>query len=187
MTVWLLHLNLTPEEESCISERDSLPLPFENLPDLSMVRSEQECRHLLMALVPDAAPETVTRQLERVWSLYGGLHEEDIIAVPLPHRQEVGLAEITGRYRYQAEDSRPHTVPVKWHGKRVPFSAFRKQQDVLKPGREQMHEIQSAQMRVIIRDRLPHGYNRFVRWKWILIIFFGLQVFMLVLRMAHRM
>ena len=174
MTIWILRELLTPEEEAHIEERTHLTLPFEDLSDLSMVTSQVECRHLLQALHPDDPPETIARKTERIWRLYGGLRAEDIIAVPLNSRQELALAEITKKYHYEVGDggSDVHQVVVKWHEKRVPWRSLRKHKDLLESRGEKLVEVTNPDARTIIRDRLPHSYNRFAKWKWILVLFF---------------
>jgi predicted Mrr-cat superfamily restriction endonuclease len=189
MSVWVLHLKLTPEEEARIADRAFLPLPFDGLPDLSKISSQGECRQLFAELDPDAPPETIHRKAEKVWKLYSGVQEEDIIAVLLHTSKAAALAEVTGNYRYMPgiHGESGHAVPVKWHDQRVPFSAFKKQQELLQPGAEPMVEVAAAEARVIIRDRLPHSYNRFARWKWLLAIFFILQAIALAFRMTSKM
>src|SRR5688572_22863258 len=101
MTIWVLHLKLTPKEEESIAARTHLPLPFEHMPDLTMVTSQGKCRQLLQTLHSDEPPESMTRRLDRVWGIYSRIAREDIIAVALPSRGEVALAEVIGDYQYQ--------------------------------------------------------------------------------------
>ncbi|MDE3061156.1 MAG: hypothetical protein KGJ06_09100 [Pseudomonadota bacterium] len=184
MSIWLLHLPLTAEEEAHLTGRTHLPLPIEDVPDLSLMMRPVECRHLLQALHPEEPPEAISRRLERIWRLYTGVHAEDIIAVPLPARGELALAEVTGKYQYQVGEGGEdhHRVPVTWH-RPILLRRFRKFKELLVPGGEKMHEIASAPARIAIRDTLPHRYNRFARWKWLLALFFLLGM----LRALHRL
>ncbi len=184
MTIWILYQSLTPEEEVHIGERDALTLPFGDLPDLSLINSPAELRHLLQALHPDDPPETVARKTERLWKLYAGLQVEDIMVVPLKSRKEVALAEVTQRYRYEvgAEGTDVHQVEVKWYGKRIRLSALGKHKELFDERGEKMREVTDPEARVAIRDRLPHSYNRFAKWKWLLVLFFMMG---LVRRFAH--
>jgi predicted Mrr-cat superfamily restriction endonuclease len=188
MSIWVLHLKLTEAEQEAIAERTHLPLPFDHLPDLSMVKSAGECRRLLQTLHPEEPPETITRRLERVWTIYGRIEPEDIIAVPLPARSEVALAEVTGRYQYQAggAGSPVHLLPVKWHARRIVPARTRKLRELFKQGGLPMMEVTKPEERIAIRDYLPYRYNRFARWKWLLGIFFLMGMLRLVLRLqAH--
>jgi predicted Mrr-cat superfamily restriction endonuclease len=188
MSIWLLHVKLTPEEEAHIEQLAHLKLPFGDLPDLSMIHTALECRHLLQALYPDEPPEALMRRVERIWPYYSGLQAEDIIAVPLPLRREVALAELTGGYIYRVGVSGAdvHLIPVKWHSRRVPFRALRKHAEMLKAGVLTLSEVGNAEARIIIRDRLPHGYNRFVKWKWLLVVFFLMGLVRLIGRLLEH-
>lgn len=172
MTLWVMHVPLSADEEEAIAAREFLPLPLEDLPDLSVIRSQTEFRHLLKALHPEAPPETLTRIIERTWKIFRGVEVEDIIAVPLPVSREVAIAEVTGPYQYrvQADKSDEHAIPVKWHARRIPFSKFYRHKNILNADGP-MQEVQAVEVRNIIRARLPHRYNRFAGLKWILVIF----------------
>ena len=183
MTVWILHLALTPEEEEVVAARASLPLPLDGLPDLSMVASQGQFKHLLRALYPDDPPESLQLRHDRLWKIHAGAQKEDIIAVPLFHRREVALAEVIGPHGF--EDG-VHNAPVKWHQRRIAFASFRKHHKLLIPGTERLAEVEAAEARTLIRDRLPHAYNRFAGWKWLLIIFFLIQLVMMGIRLIGR-
>jgi len=173
MTIWVLHPSFTPQEEEQLQERTHLALPFDDLPDLSLITSQVECRHLLGTLHPDDPPESITRKTERVWKLYAGLQLEDIIAVPLKSRKEIALAEVTERYRYRVDSGADmHQVGVKWYARRVKLHGFGKHKALFDERGEKMREITDPEARVAIRDKLPHSYNRFAKWKWLLALFF---------------
>lgn len=190
MSVWVLHLPLTRQEEEAITSRSFLPLPFEGLPDLSMINNLQECRHLLMALYPDDPPETISHKIDKFWRQYAGLREEDLIAVPLQNRQELAIAQVTGHYTYQVGEAGKdiHTVPVNWHKRRVPFRKFGKFKTWFYPARidDPMVEIGDEEPRIIIRDRLPHSYNRFAKLKWFLLFVIAVKGFMFLVYMISQ-
>jgi len=186
MTIWILQQALTPDEEAHLKERTHLTLPFDDVPDLSRVSSQAGCRQLLQALHPDAPPETIARKSEQLWKLYGALQVEDIIAVPLNSRKEMALAEVTKRYQYDvgASGTDVHQVVVKWHDKGMTPGAFGKHNDLFNESAEKMREVTNAEARIAIRDRLPHPYNRFAKWKWLLILFFLMG---LISRFGHQL
>jgi hypothetical protein len=127
---------------------------------------------MLQLLHPDAPPEQITRQLEKTWKIYENIHPEDVIAVALPGKKEVVLAEITGPYGYRVGEKGEdiHFVPVKWHNKRISFSKLLKHKELTSPPAG-MREIHEPATRIAVRDRLPHSYNRFAAFKWIIVIF----------------
>lgn len=176
MSIWMLHEPLTPDQEQRIAERTWLELPFEGMPNLAAVNNQAECKKLLQMLYPDAPPESIAAKLDHIWPRYSNLHPEDIIAIPLHGRKEIALAEISGRYRHRVSDTGGdiHEVPVRWHEKRVPFRLLSRHKEELTPPSASlaMREVENKQVRTLIRDRLPHSYNRFVGLKWLMVIFF---------------
>lgn len=184
MSIWVLHQSLTPDEERSIMERTHLLLPFEGLPDLKPITNPHQAKQLLRKLYPGDPPETLDRRLERFWHQYHDMHVEDIIAVPLAACQQVVLAEVTGRYEYMVGEngSDIHRIPVKWYDKRHAMMAFGKHKEQFLPGDQKLFEVKQADARVKIRDKLPHKYNRFAAWKWLLIFFFLMNLLRFVIR-----
>src|SRR5690606_19146360 len=115
----------------------------DGLPDLTQVNNQGDFKRLLQSLDFDAPPETITRRMERLWKRYSEVQVEDIFMIPLPTRQEIALAEITGPYAYRVSPAGEdiHTFPVSWHEKRISFRRFFRHKAILVPGGNPMQEI----------------------------------------------
>lgn len=185
MTIWVLHQQLSADEQARITTRTQLQLPFNGLPDLTQATSLVKCRQLLLLLHPNEPPEALARQAERIWAIHGTLSKEDIIAVPLPATEEVALAEVSGPYHYELDSNRAdvHLIPVTWYEPRISLRLKRKLRDLFKPDGAPMFEVTRPEERIAIRDYLPHSYNRFAKWKWLLGVFFLLGLFRLYRQM----
>ena len=185
MAVWILHQKLNAEEEAHIHNRGYVVLPFDHLPDLSSVSSEGKCRQLMAALHPDDPPESITLKSDRIWRMAAGLHKEDMIAVPLKNREEIALAQVTGGYRYQPEEggSDIHLMPVTWYPKNVPLRRLSKHKTLFIDSGAPMMEVMDSEARIAICDQLPHSYNRFARWKWLMLVFFAIGAISLLRQM----
>lgn len=178
MTVWILSQDLKPGED--ILSRSELILPFDDYPDFTMAKTQGGYSKLLQSMHPEAPPESIKRMLEKSWQLYTAIHREDLIAVPL-EAGEAALAEVTGPCGYRVEDGHDiHTVPVKWHGR---LRVSGKHKALFEPGASKLFEVTDAQARIAIRDKIPHPYNRFAKWKWLIVLFGALGLFM---RFANR-
>ncbi len=188
MTIWALKQTLTPAQEDRIAERTHVLLPFDHVPDLSNVNHIGEFRQLLQTLNPDMPPETIARLAEPAWHQVSNIAPEDIIAVPLASRKEVAIAEVTGRYQYQVGPGGidMHMIPVKWHAKRVPLARLKKFTAFDPASKDRMSEVEDPEARVVIRDRLPHRYNRFAGLKWILAILIAIRMIVYFIQMAHQ-
>ena len=185
MTIWILHQKMTAQEEAQITEQTILQLPFNELPDLSDLLNKNEAQQMIKTLFPHEPPESINRRCDFMWNIFSQLHPEDIIVIPLPMAQEIVLAEITGTYKHQVgshgEDI--HCVPVKFYPKRTKLNAFRKHKEIFDAGADHMVEVTNMQARIAIRDQLPHSYNRFVKYKWLI----GFFMLLSILRMYQRL
>lgn len=173
MSVWLRHLKLSEAEEETLTQQPYISLPLDGMPDLSLINSEAELRHLIAALHPEAPPETMQRLQQRYWTYARGVEEEDIIAVPLLHKKIVALAEVNGKYHYETnmQGDDVHRIGVNWMKKTIPFIRFGRDAGMLKAGSNPLHEVTDTRVRGLIRSALPYGYNRFAAIKWILFVF----------------
>lgn len=184
MTVWVRHQALSAQEEAQIEQRTHLTLPFETLPDLSMVNTQAELRQLLQTLHAGEPPEAIALKQDRIWAIFGELQIGDLIVVPLAHSPEIALAEMSGRYCYRNNGTEDiHFIPVTWH-KRFPARKLGKHKDlILRVPTHIMAPVENRMARTAVRNTLPHSYNRFVKWKWLLGLFF----LMGIARVAHHL
>ncbi len=178
MSVWVLHQLLSPEEEAAVEKRERLVLPFDGVPDLSTIETQAELHKMLSALHPELPPESIARTAERHWSRFQNLHADDLVAVPLHARREIALATLSGRYHYEVgpngEDV--HLMNVTWYPVRIPLVKLGKHKPVFENYGERLFEITDIDVRNALRTRLPHSYNRFARWKWVLVFLFIIQM-----------
>jgi hypothetical protein len=168
MSVWVLHQKLTLEEEQHILERTHLALPFEGLPDLSMINNQFDCQSLLRALHPELPPEVIALKADGIWNRFHNLNLEDSIVVPLPLTAKVAIAQISGPYAYQVgeEGSDCHLIPVTWFPKLHLFFAFGRQRHILANTGIALYEVTDVAAKRAIISKLPFRYNRFTGWKW---------------------
>ena len=185
MSVWILQQPLTPDEELRIATAAYLILPYDNLPDLTYINTVEKARKLLRMLYPDEPPETISRKLEQFWPLHTGIEVDDIIAVPLPVTKKMALAQVSGSYVYSVghDCGDLHLLPVTWLRDDAPMSALRKYKQLLiQPG---MQEVTDLDARTSIRSLLPHSYNRFHKWRWLLAVFMAMGMLRLLVGLAN--
>lgn len=185
MTVWLLNLPLSAEDEAALTTRTRLPLPYDGLPDLSHVTSPAQAMQMLRTLFPDEPPETLSTRFEKFWNLHTGLHEDDLIALPLPNTSRMALATVAGPYAYSVgtHGTDIHEIPVHWACEPLPLAKFRKHLPLFtRPG---MTEVTDRDARIALRGKLPHSYNRFDKFKWLLAVFMGMGLLRMVMGMME--
>lgn len=183
MSVWILTQQLSAEEQQAIASQTYLKLPFDELPDLSTIANPREFRFLLERLNPDAPPETIQLQLDRVWAQFAGLALDDVVVVPLPDIGEAAIGRISGRYHYHVGEGGKdiHTIPVSWYSKRYKLSSFGRDRQMIEKPYQPLQEVTDKEMREKILVKLPHSYNRFARWKWVIaaILMFKAALFLI--------
>ncbi len=166
MSVWIFKSPFTAEEEKNLAQHTRLPLPFDGLPDLSGVDSAEKMRRVLIAIHPDAPPETLARQTDMYWGRFGELALGDLILLPLSNRK-IALAEVTTRYIYAVEDGNDvHHTEVQW----LEFAIPRRKLHTLRPSLDSsvpMQLIEHAQSRKPVYALLKRPYNRFVKFQWL--------------------
>lgn len=185
MSVWTLNLPLTPGEEESIMQRTHLPLPYHNLPDLTHITTQAEATRMLRTLHPSEPPESLHTMRDKFWNLHAFLQTEDLIAIPLPAHFQVAIAKITGPYQYHVGPGGTdlHLIPVTWPASPVPMQKFRKHHTIFSlPG---MREVTDRDARLAIYGKLPHGYNRFDKWKWLFAVFMLLGAVRYLMGMLH--
>jgi len=186
MTIWILHQPMSEEEEAVLSQQTTLALPFVGLPDLSELAGPAQALEMLAALYPDDPPESINNRLDRFWPTFVKIHFEDLIAVPLLHRKEVVLAEVTGGYIYQVGEKGEdmHRIPVKFYPQIIPLRRFKQYREWFTATGNKIVEVTDDKLRIAIRDQLPHQYNRFVKYKWLMALFILMSLAQLYQRLA---
>lgn len=184
MSIWILRQQLTADEEAHLTTRPYIILPFDHIPDLSSVVNAQELRDILQALDPEAPPESINMKLERIWQQYTSLHMEDVVVVPLTHSKKVAIGEISGRYHYKVDENGKdvHTMGINWHPQLISHLVFGKHKHLF-TNNFTMQEVTDKEARIKIMDQLPRSYNRFAKWKWVLMIFLIMQAMVMLFSM----
>lgn len=180
MTVWVLHQNLSPKEEASIHERTQVLLPFDDMPNLALISSPTHYYRLLQEQYPDQPPETLMLKFDRLWQQFNSIAVDDIVVVPLTSSQSVVLGKVTGRYHYHEGE---HRLPVEWYPGSYAMNSFGQLKYLFSNTGNRMAEVIDRDARIKILDRLPHRYNRFARWKWIIVIFFALQMISMAMQL----
>jgi hypothetical protein len=183
MTIWYYVLPMSVTEEYALSERKSLPLPFDTLPDLSQISSEAELKKLILALHQDEPPEATQRRVDKAWNVLSHIAREDIVVMPLIQSKKWAVGEITSPYLYEvgAGGEDMHSVDVSWHHTNL---AWRRLSLLEGFGRTafQMAPIEAREEKRAVYSSLKKAYNRFAKFKWLLVLLFALQLISYIIR-----
>jgi len=121
MTLWLVRAGKYGEDEATALEKGIAIVGWQELPDLSNIKSYEDMKKIHREYYPDAAEKSIISNSAQMWAFVGRITKGDIIALPLKTRSSVALGEVTGDYKHK--DGR-HTRAVKWKREDVQRSAF---------------------------------------------------------------
>lgn len=116
MTAWLIRGGRHGEREDFALEHNVAVIGWEELPDLSGVKSRDDLSGLLTEKYPDAKAQARVNWLGSIWPFVKEMKPGDLVAMPLKNRGRVAIGEILGEYQHQPDnphDSK-HVRPVNW-------------------------------------------------------------------------
>jgi restriction system protein len=119
------------EYERSALEHKLVAIGWEELPDLSIVKTKEELKVIYQQYIPDAEGMSLANLLGQVWAFVGKIQIGDLVALPLKTQSAIAIGRITGPYRYTTEfgAGMKHTRAVEWIKTDIPRTAF--DQDIL--------------------------------------------------------
>lgn len=127
MTLWLVRAGKYGERENLALEKGLAVIGWEELNDLSGVKTREELYDLLEKTYLEVKPKTLLNWVSQIWPFLKEMQNGDPVALPLKSRSVIAIGEVAGPYQYRSNlpaDAK-HTRPVKWL-KELPRSAFDK-------------------------------------------------------------
>ncbi len=124
MPLWGVRSGKYGEREALALDEGLAVIGWEELPDLSTVKSRDQLRSLLQATYVGEKPKTLSNWESQIWPFLAVMEKGDPIVLPLKKRSGFALGRIKGPYNYATHGGeRLHTRPVEWV-REVPRSAF---------------------------------------------------------------
>ncbi len=130
MTLWMVRAGKHGERESLALEQNIAVIGWEDLPDLSKIKTREVLSELLKETYPDNKPKTLKNWESQIWPFIREMKHKDLVALPLKSRSSIAIGRVVGDYTYRPDlppDAR-HTRPVMWM-EEYPRTAF--DQDLL--------------------------------------------------------
>lgn len=128
MAVWMVRAGRYGEREATALDKGIAVIGWDELPDLSQVKSREELDKLCRETYPDAKPNTITNWVGQLWAFRKRIQIGDLIVLPLKNRSVIAIGRVKGPYRY-LPDMPPgsrHTRQVEWLNTDIPRNAFDK-------------------------------------------------------------
>jgi len=129
MSVWLVRAGSRGEQEEGALSKNVVTISWEELPDLSKVKTKEELSELYIKTYPNAKKMEAANHVGQVWRFLHEIQRGDLVVLPLKTQSAVAIAEVIEDYEYKVITSNiKHIRSVKWI-KTLPRSSFA--QDIL--------------------------------------------------------
>ncbi len=129
MSLWLVRAGKHGEQEQRALENSVVTVGWNELPDLSYIKTREELAKLYHQVHPTEKKVRAGIAIGQVWRFIREIQKGDLVALPLKTQSAIAIGKVEGEYEYQklADDIR-HIRRVKWL-KTIPRSLF--DQDIL--------------------------------------------------------
>jgi restriction system protein len=116
MSLWLVRAGKHGEQEEKVLELGIAAIGWNDLPDLSMIKTREELKQLYEKIYPDSKKMTVANEVSQVWAFINKIKIGDLVVLPLKLRSAVAIGRAVGPYQYRTDISSNihHTRAVEW-------------------------------------------------------------------------
>lgn len=129
MGLWLVRAGKHGEQEQGALEKSVVTIGWNDLPDLSNVKSRESLEELYLKIYPNKKKMQAANEVGQIWRFINEIQKGDLVALPLKTQSAIAIGRVEGNYEYvKLTDNIKHIRPVDWL-KTIPRSAF--EQDIL--------------------------------------------------------
>jgi restriction system protein len=118
MAVWVVRAGKRGEQEQTALDNNLVTMHWNELPDLSGVKSRDDLAKLYRKANPDETrAAAIGAGVGQVWAFRSDMKKGDLVIIPLRTRSALAVGEVTGPYAYRTDlgdEEVRHTIPVKW-------------------------------------------------------------------------
>jgi len=131
MSVWLVRAGSYGERETLALEQSLSVVGWEEMPDLTPIRSQEALADLIRETYPDAGKGRVSNWTGQLWSFRERIQKGDLVVLPLKKQSAIAIGTITGPYAFRSDlpADAQHTRATAWLKTDIPRSKF--DQDLL--------------------------------------------------------
>jgi len=161
MSLWVVRAGRFGEQEEGALRHGVAAIGWDELSDLSSIKSKESLRELYERLYPGAKKMKAAADVGQLWTFIDRIQTGDLIVLPLKLRAAIAIGRATGPYQYRT-DLTPnihHVRPVEWLSTELPRTKF--DQDLLYSfgGFKTVFQVQrnnaEQRVRAIVEGRKP--------------------------------
>ena len=129
MSLWLVRAGSHGEQEEGALANNVVTIGWDELPDLSGIKTREELSELYNRIYPTAKKMEVANYVGQIWRFIHEIQKGDLVALPLKTQSAIAIGKIESNYEYkELANNIKHIRQVKWL-KTIPRSSF--DQDIL--------------------------------------------------------
>lgn len=131
MALWMVRAGKYGGQEQRALDNGFVTIGWNEMPDLSAIKSKDELRRLYKRIYPDAKKMSAANEIGQIWSFLNRIKTGDLVALPLKHRSAIAIGKMVGQYEHLDDlgDDIKHIRKVRWIRTDIPRSEF--DQDLL--------------------------------------------------------
>ena len=131
MSLWLVRAGRVGQSEDGALQYGVATIGWNDLQDLSAIKSREELRDLYEKVYPGTKKMAVANEVGQIWTFINRIQLNDLIVLPLKLRSAIAMGKVTGTYQYRTDLSANihHVRPVEWIETDLPRTRF--EQDLL--------------------------------------------------------
>lgn len=116
MTLWKVQAGKYGEREQFAIEKNLAVIGWEEVPDLSKLKTRDELTDLLSETYPEKQKNSLTNWESQLWAFSNSIQIGELVAMPLKHRAIIKFGYVAGDYKYEPLNPTgfKHTRPVNW-------------------------------------------------------------------------
>lgn len=129
MTLWLVRAGKHGDQEQGAYNNKVVTIGWNELPDLSNIKSEEQLGELYSKIYPEEKKMTAANRMGQIWNFINNIKKGDLVALPLKSQAAIVIGQVIGDYEYKEyAHNIKHTRRVEWL-RTIPRSEF--DQDLL--------------------------------------------------------
>ena len=116
MAVRTVRAGALGEREDAALNGGSTAIGWEELPDLSSIKTRDELRALHEKVYSEPNARIVGNHVGQIWGFLCGIETGDLVVLPLKRQAAVAIGRVEGPYKYRTDlaDNLRHTRPIEW-------------------------------------------------------------------------
>jgi len=131
MPLWMVRAGRHGEQEQKAIDNDFVTIGWNELPNLSKIRTKDELKKLYNKVYPGQKKMAMANEVGQIWRFLKEINIGDLVALPLKTQAAIAIGEVKGNYEYRKDFGNliRHIRKVKWIRVDIPRTDF--DQDLL--------------------------------------------------------